>query len=637
MRTPVASALRATSQAQLSGGTPTPAPNQSRVYLPLVLKAEQPMIVVYAGPGNVDFDRVAELPAGTDFTLLGRYGDFVKVRWIDEDESPQEGFVWVDQLGHPVDSLPTMSAEEVPWMRRVLVDPAHSFTLDGEVYPFGALEGASIEADGATVVHLDFQVPAAGMERAGRGQVSGVQILNSVRQHQEGSHFMAILRAQTDEDAEWEWAFQYREAIPEEGRYQTRIWEPLPIRGDGAKVDVEIGGNKITIANADGDRRVFPLPNSFDNVGAALLQMARGASVTVNEAYIEVAPSGEWEETRALKSLFGQGGVVFGATNTAYQAAVTEPPYYELTLEEFNATKASVSRSVIEEFGLNLAEGRANFARANNMEYTIGHLFYQTANQEAPTGTTREQKEAYMRRRADLLRHFPDVDRVTVWVEPLWYNPETGENGFVPGPLVEEFGPVGALTRAFAYAHAANPNARLYLSEGYAWGENPQELLPKADAINELLKDLIVRGAPIHGVDIQLQNMNAANPLTKQEIDDSIDTILSGIDQPLDIVFGELLVTTSQLPEDWSEERKEERQAEIYKYVIEIALEREEVKRVDLWKAFDWVNREFPEDLSEVSCCLIPEENPGIFGEDWRPKPAYWAVHDAVRDAISQP
>lgn len=65
---------------------------------------------LYAGPGNVYFEVVAELPEGEAVELQGRYGDFVRV----VSAEGHQGYVWEGVLERTTDSLPRVGEGQVP-------------------------------------------------------------------------------------------------------------------------------------------------------------------------------------------------------------------------------------------------------------------------------------------------------------------------------------------------------------------------------------------------------------------------------------------------------------------------------------------------------------------------------------------
>jgi GH35 family endo-1,4-beta-xylanase len=69
---------------------------------------------LYSGPGNMNYESLASLSAGTMVYPSGTYGDFVKVA-VTEAGNEVMGFIWKNALKNPPGSLPVMDRLQVPW------------------------------------------------------------------------------------------------------------------------------------------------------------------------------------------------------------------------------------------------------------------------------------------------------------------------------------------------------------------------------------------------------------------------------------------------------------------------------------------------------------------------------------------
>lgn len=127
--------------------TPSPAPTPTPE-----VRITGPSAAVYAGPGNLDFPQLpAPLANDTRLTPLGRYGDFVKLEWIDGSGTAQTGYVLVSALtGLPPD-LPELTRDQVPWVRL----PAFTNATTG--YKQEAVPGLSAVSD-AGWLRYDFEL-----------------------------------------------------------------------------------------------------------------------------------------------------------------------------------------------------------------------------------------------------------------------------------------------------------------------------------------------------------------------------------------------------------------------------------------------------------------------------------------------
>lgn len=88
---------------------------------------------LFAGPGNVDYVALAWLPPSTAITLLGTFGDFVKVQ-VDTNGTTQTGYLHRASVDAVPDGLPVLQAGDVP---PVKIDESNLF-LDPQVRVAGS-------------------------------------------------------------------------------------------------------------------------------------------------------------------------------------------------------------------------------------------------------------------------------------------------------------------------------------------------------------------------------------------------------------------------------------------------------------------------------------------------------------------
>ncbi len=171
------------------------------------------------------------------------------------------------------------------------------------------------------------------------------------------------------------------------------------------------------------------------------------------------------------------------------------------------------------------------------------------------------------------------------------------------------------IAKAFEYAHAADPNALLFYND---YNESHPN---KRDKIYTLVKSLLDRGVPIHGIGLQA-HWNLFDP--------TLDDIRAAIEKyaslGLQLQLTELDVSVFRF-EDKRADLTEpepgmlEQQAELYEAVFKLLKEYSDViSAVTFWGAADdhtWLS-DFP---------VRGRKNwPLLFDEQHRPKPAYYRV-----------
>ncbi len=196
----------------------------------------------------------------------------------------------------------------------------------------------------------------------------------------------------------------------------------------------------------------------------------------------------------------------------------------------------------------------------------------------------------------DVVNECLDDDQSVVWSNPngykmrstVWYN-----------VIGEEF-----LDQAFRMAHEADPDAMLYLNDyGVEFMGDP-----KAEAYYNLVKKLVEKGTPIHGVGLQCHI--TTGQLNVKRLKDNIRRYK---DLGLKCIITELDIAQA----DPSAADAAKRQAEDYCALVMGALSEENCPTVMIWGLCD------PDSWRE--------NNPLLFDGSVKPKEAYYAVHAALR------
>ena len=162
---------------------------------------------------------------------------------------------------------------------------------------------------------------------------------------------------------------------------------------------------------------------------------------------------------------------------------------------------------------------------------------------------------------------------------------------------------------AFRAAHAADPAAQLFYNDyGISW------LNEKSDSVHAMLSALLSAGVPVHGIGFQAHYEVGRLP--------SRSTLRSNFQRFADL--GLLVHVTEldvriQLPASNSELVQ---QAADYAMVVEVCLEVSACRMVVTWgftDAYSWV----PGTFTGWGSALLLDAG-------YEPKPAYWAVHQAL-------
>lgn len=176
-------------------------------------------------------------------------------------------------------------------------------------------------------------------------------------------------------------------------------------------------------------------------------------------------------------------------------------------------------------------------------------------------------------------------------------------------PWLRGLGP-DYIAEAFVAAHAAAPAVKLVYND---YGtEYPG---PKSDAVYALVRDLLGRGVPVHAVGFQmhlLRGLGDAGPI-KANFQRFAELGVQVHVTELDVAIQNLEGTPA---------RKLERQADVYRRVMEICTRVEGVTVVQTWGLSD--------NHSWISWFTGKPDAALLFDETYQPKPAYHAVLDVL-------
>jgi GH35 family endo-1,4-beta-xylanase len=163
---------------------------------------------------------------------------------------------------------------------------------------------------------------------------------------------------------------------------------------------------------------------------------------------------------------------------------------------------------------------------------------------------------------------------------------------------------------AFRAAHAADPDAILYYNDySLEWPG------AKQNATFELVRDLVQRGVPIHGLGFQGHFISGVGVPTAQQLRDTFERF-AGLGLTVQITELDIRIPRPVTPEKLTV------QAEEYRRVVEVCLQTPACDMVVVWGLHDgntWVDYTFPAQTA-----------PLLFDANFNPKPAYWAVNDLL-------
>ena len=218
--------------------------------------------------------------------------------------------------------------------------------------------------------------------------------------------------------------------------------------------------------------------------------------------------------------------------------------------------------------------------------------------------------------------------RVVAWIVCNEVTDPEGRHGLrTDVPWYNTIGP-HYVAEAFHQAHEQDPHALLLLNEfGFdtinQYGDRP---VPRQRATLEVLDHLLARDVPVHGLGIQahLLATDFAHRFHREEFRHFLREVAS---RGLKILITEMDVLDDGLPPNIR--RRDRGVAEVYKRYLDTVLEEEAVISVIQYGLSDrWTeeNDDNPRD-DGVS------RRPCPFDDKLRPKPAFWAIDEALKHA----
>ncbi len=309
------------------------------------------------------------------------------------------------------------------------------------------------------------------------------------------------------------------------------------------------------------------------------------------------------QAAQARKLLVGTAAFPEGLKDEAY-AGVVAREFNVLTPE--NAMKWESIHPQPNEWTFEPADKLVDFAARNQMKVT-GHVlvWHQQLPEYVKSLSARDLRRAMQAHVKEVVgRYKGKVHSWDVVNEAL-----DDKEGLRKTLFLEKLGD-GYVAEAFRLAHKADPSARLYYNDYGCDG-----LGPKSDRLFKLLLDLRAERVPIHGVGLQMHVTGRDCPKT-EDIAANVRR-LAGLG--LSVRISEMDVRIRDMAGTLPE--RLEAQAQVYRRVLTACLREKRFEGITFWGFTDkhsWIHKHFGED------------NPLLFDDQYKPKPAYLAVRQTL-------
>ena len=651
--------------------TPIPTITSTSTPLPTATPTPRPQTklledtLLYIGPDNED-DVIAQLKAGSVVFPLATFGDFVKVEGADET-GMQTGFIGkltLDSL--PVD-LSELNMNEVPWRN---VDVVSHFTLNPGGFYLPYLQDNTLVLDNTiseyssnlsfpllmvSAFRLTFQMETIDQKL---GYITFQDKPNSMY----GPYWQGVHRLD----------FNTRGGILDVGIADGRTENSrtgFPLVADGQTV---LDSQTITITFLDPFGKVFVIS---DQNGQEILRtdvtqlsslkllnglfpegtvrigygIVAGAIIRLSSLSLQLAPSGIWNNTSALsdqptlRHLAEQQGITIGTDFSWWNFMVdpsywwsntTDPNIWNILFDNFDSVTLPMISSTtfwsgIGEYDFTELDCLVDWAIRNNFRVRVPNLvsgrYDRIPNWLRYSNYTRDQYTQILEDNIKtVVGHYKG--RVAEWSIAVDDQSPPMSRSYLPrGDFWDsKLGP-DYIEMAFRWAKEADPNAILIFNTDNIESPRDKGTQTKIDNIVALLIDLKSNGVPVDVVGMQMHLLVPWNSSILPLKADVIQTMRRFADLGVAIYITEFDVNLQNIP--GTQEKRWDSEAQVYRDMLEACLDSGVCKSFSTWGVSDSTSWE---TCSQWWCLNLPNADPLMFDRDLQPKPAYYAVRDAL-------
>jgi GH35 family endo-1,4-beta-xylanase len=650
-----ATSCKTITPATTTSGTPFPF-KQAETAMPGQTVLSQDA-VLFDGPGNAAYTRLADLRRGTKVFLMGTYGDFVQVQV--PVASGATGFVWKNSVANLPNGLPVLDRREVPWESFYLpecapgiYDPVANsvtFTASSKEPWFGTesspwpltkpvhirIDKLKVNEGGYGVVKVlgnpegtEYQKPwYAGMTRMNVTASGGRYALEFFNGTSDSAN--AIISLGSDSEP-WEPS------------------EPVQIEFD------QVTGKSLRVLDRDGnvkqtvDITALPglnLPDGLfpQRVFYFGIDLGADTSMEVTGLAVGIEPEGKWIEGTVINSYLdgsGLAGLATGrnlAMGTEFEIERTiDRRYCQILERDVNNVTISPNWGSLwlgrGQYNFDSLDRKVNYANQRGWRVLISHLVW-GADQDIPDWlrngvySTQEYNEILREHITTVMQHFSG--RVQEWsianevferslcstgeVEEFWYN-----------KLGYEY-----IRRAFRWAREADAGGILILNSSANYPPFNQCSTAVTGMILETLMTMKSNGEDlVDAVGMQMHLLFPYDTQTPPDKNEVVRTMELLAQTGVKIRITEFDVDIgSQLG---IKEENRAFQAAVYRNMMDACLESGVCDNFTTWGLTDsrsWVtchNADIP------SCWNEPNGDPLMFDKNFLPKPAYFAMRGAL-------
>ncbi len=590
---------------------------------------EQPKVTtivdsfMFYNPTSKNYHELVEIPVGTKLTPLGKFGEFIKIEYLNSI-----GYVPSVKLSELTMKVPEISRAEIEPLKINLIDYVYEINSFKEN---GKLIIDNMDSDqyaGNDIGPFDISEPVSiDLQFSSEGQTQGVVILSGKLP---GLHWWENRNSML---INGNGRIDFYNGQSENSYYSIELPQ---IAGQRIYIQAQDIFGKIILIKDDKGKIVATLDIPYlsggllknglfpDNVFFFQTVATPHSKLMVHKFDLLLIPDGIYQpETPTLRELADEKGKLLG-TVVDYGPMIFNSKYQDLIKDNFNGATITFHWSQIEPekgvFDFSAVDVAVDFAIQNNMKITGLHLIYGWTELMPDwlvngNHSKEELKKILFEYINTVVSHYKG--KIYIWSIA---NESIGNmiccgGDFWYKKLGEEY-----IESSFKWAHEADPNALLMLNEC-----DNQSIEHEYNKLNvEQMIDFIttwrIDGTPIDVVGTQ---MHVLSPWSNNVIptkEDFTETLNLFIDNGMPVYITEFDVNLNAYPGD--QETRWEYQGTIYRNILETCLEIQECKGFSLFGLSDY--------LTWYDYLQIPNAEPLPFDVNFQPKPAYYAMFDVL-------
>jgi endo-1,4-beta-xylanase len=615
---------------------------------------------LYSGPGNINYENLAELPAGTTVPAVGIFGDFVKVTFNDSGIE-RSGFLWKNALQAVPLGLTEIDILDVPWEPMYLPSCAPGiYDPDDSSVTFSPGEQNSFTAQSAVwnlEVPIRIQIGSLAINSDSQGAISVLGTPFGEENpsiYWQGATFLSILVFDGN------YVLEVRDGTSEIPAamidLQQSSSQPIQIvfdQPEGKSFSVLDASNRMlkqvdltTLSGVDLPNGLFPKRHFYFRV-----YVSGQGSLVVSGLNIGLEPDGKWvelgESSPGLASIANEKNIAIGALFD--RSLMIDRRYCQTTQRDLNVVVPDITP------GSYFWEGPGQYhfedvdkivedAQQRHWRVFGSHLVW-GASEAYPDWLrngeyTRDDYVAFLEQHIKSM-----VERYKGKIQYWSIANESPERDFYyPKPYVlgkpstnpgfmdfwyEKIGPE-YMEMAFRLAKEADPDAILLLNTSIS----PSPLYGDSGAILDQMygtvKKLKQDNVPIDAIGIQMHLLNPLDIQTPPQKEALIEFMNKFGALGVRVYITELDVDLGST--HGTREERYSYQAQIYRDIMDACLESGVCDGLSTWGVADslsWITGTNPPNNNE------PTGDPLMFDRDFNPKPAYFAVRNALMGIAS--